>query len=188
MRDAMRRVAWVGVYAIAMALVEAAVVVYLRSMYPGGEPIAALNSVVTTKFIGIELAREAATMVMLVAVAALAARGAWERFLYFSFAFGAWDIFYYVWLWVYLRWPTSLLTWDVLFLIPVPWIAPVLAPVVVSIGLIGGALWLLMSGRQAGKLSWALWVAGAAVILASFIYRAQFFTATTSPSAFNWLL
>src|SRR5207247_11339685 len=80
---------------------------------------------------------------MLVAVAALAPRTAWEGFLYLALAFGLWDIFYYVWLWVFIGWPPSLFTWDVLFLIPVPWLGPVLAPVIVRLCLVAGALWLL---------------------------------------------
>src|SRR5882672_5956538 len=78
---------------------------------------------------------------MLLAVAMLASEDRWERFLVFSLAFGIWDICYYAWLWVFIGWPPSLLTWDVLFLIPVPWLAPVLAPLIVSACLVAGALW-----------------------------------------------
>jgi hypothetical protein len=123
---------WVCIYAVAMAAVEAAVVVYLRALHPVDAPVAALLAVIPDRLITIEVGREAATLIMLLAVAVLAGRDRWERFLVFSLAFGIWDIFYYVWLWVFIGWPPSLLTWDVLFLIPVPWIAQVWFPVLVS--------------------------------------------------------
>ncbi len=83
----MRRTLWVALFGIAMAAVESAVVVYLR----------ALHYELPTPLLAIEVAREAATLVMLIAVAALARRNRWEGFLYFALAFGLWDIFYYVW-------------------------------------------------------------------------------------------
>src|SRR5882672_6825963 len=110
---------------------------------------------------------------MLLAVAMLASEDRWERFLVFSLAFGIWDIFYYMWLWVFIGWPPSLLTWDVLFLIPVPWLAPVLAPAIVSVCLVAGALWLLALHRRGATppfapLEWVLAGAGAALVLLAF--------------------
>src|SRR5215203_4142390 len=90
--------------------------------------------------------REVATLVMLLGVAMLAGTERWDRFLAFCVTFGVWYLFYYVWLWLLLGWPPSLLTWDVLFLIPVPWIGPVLAPAVVSSALVIGGLLLLRKG------------------------------------------
>ncbi len=124
-----RRPLWVALYAIAMAAVESAVVVYLRALHGGAEPLSVLLHEIPDRLVAIEVGREAATLVMIVAVAAIAGSNVWERFLYFALAFGLWDIFYYVWLWVFIGWPPSLFTWDVLFLIPVPWLGPVLAPV-----------------------------------------------------------
>ena len=60
---------------------------------------------------------------MLATVGSAAGRTAVGKFAFFLFLFGVWDIFYYIWLKVFLHWPASLLTWDVLFLIPVPWVA-----------------------------------------------------------------
>lgn len=158
-----------------MALVEAAVVVYLRALSPVEAPLAALQAVIPTRLIVIEMYREATTIIMLLAVAVLAGRDHWQRFLVFAFAFGTWDVFYYLWLWVFLGWPPSLLTWDVLFLIPVPWIAPVLAPVIVSVCLVAGSLWLLeRQSRETGAIhglpwfAWALGGAGGALVLLSF--------------------
>ncbi|MFN3876453.1 MAG: hypothetical protein ACK4L7_11140, partial [Flavobacteriales bacterium] len=83
-----------------------------------------------------EVWREAATLLMLLAPAALVARSALERFAWFCYGFGVWDIFYYVWLKALIGWPGSLLSPDLLFLIPVPWVGPVWAPCAVSLGLI----------------------------------------------------
>src|SRR6266576_2064338 len=116
----MKRALWVGVYAIAMAAVESAVVVYLRALHEGAAPASVLQYQLPMRLLSIEAGREAATLVMLITVAVLASRNAWEGLLYFALAFGLWDIFYYVWLWVFIGWPPSLFTWDVLFLIPDP--------------------------------------------------------------------
>ncbi len=183
----MRRALWVTLYAIAMAAVESAVVVYLRALHQGTAPLTVLMHEIPAPLIAIELGREVATLVMLVAVAALAARNAWEGFLYLALAFGVWDIFYYIWLWVFIGWPPSLLTWDVLFLIPVPWLGPVLAPVIVSLCLVAGSLWLL--GRSALRLSpraWVLASVGAVLVLLSFTIDYHYALIRTDPPRFRW--
>ncbi|MBN1504096.1 MAG: hypothetical protein JW952_03440 [Candidatus Eisenbacteria bacterium] len=130
-------------FGVSMAFVEAAVVVYLRGLfYPEG--FYGTMAAFPIFYYGTEVFREAATIVMLASVAVLAARrGWWERAAYFLFCFGVWDIFYYVWLRALLGWPPSLLTSDVLFLIPVPWVAPVVAPVAASVLMIAAAVWIL---------------------------------------------
>ena len=185
------RLSWLTVYAVAMAYLESAVVVYLRAIYyPDGFalPLAPIEPGMAT----IEVGREAATLVMLLGVAMVMSSDRWERFLLFSLSFGVWDIFYYVWLWVFLGWPPSLLTWDVLFLIPVPWIGPVLAPILVSVGLIVGSL-LLLSRRQAVRLDfpawhWGLAVAGGALVLLSFTLDFRAVSAQLEPPPFRWWL
>src|SRR5256714_5264609 len=132
----MRRTLWVALFGIAMAAVESAVVVYLRALHAGAAPLSVLQFELPTHLLAIEVAREAATLVMLIAVAAVASRDAWEGLLYFALAFGLWDIFYYVWLWIFIGWPPSLFTWDVLFLIPVPWLRPGLAPLLFGPGFV----------------------------------------------------
>lgn len=110
-----------------MAFLESAVVVYLRAIYyPDGNlfPMKLIEGRIAVT----ELWREAATMVMLITVAVIVSKRAIERFAWFIYAFAIWDIFYYVFLYFLLGWPQSLLTWDILFLIPVTWTGPVLAP------------------------------------------------------------
>ena len=184
---------WVCVYALSMALVEAAVVVYLRALHPGPAPVSVLLTVIPDRLVAIEIGREAATLVMLLAVAVLAGRDRWERFLYFALAFGGWDIGYYGWLWVLIGWPPTLLTWDVLFLIPVPWLAPVLAPLIVSVGLVTGSWWLLGAHARGRRLPipWWLWLVagtGAALVLLSFTLDYRYVLLRADPPTFRWWL
>ena len=176
-----------SLYAVAMAAVESAVVVYLRALHDGAAPGSVLQYQLARPFLGIEVGREVATLIMLIAVAALAAPTAWERFLYFALAFGAWDIFYYVWLWVFIGWPTSLFTWDVLFLIPVPWLGPVLAPVIVSLCLVAGSLWLLSRpGLRLSRRAWVLAIVGAILVLVSFTIDYHYALVRMEPPRFRW--
>lgn len=108
-----KRFLWVSAYAIAMALLEAAVVVYLRGLLQITNENVALGSYMT-----IETWREAATLVMPAAVGWMAGRKGLDRLAYGLFAFGLWDIWYYIWLKALIGWPETLLNWDVLFLIP----------------------------------------------------------------------
>src|SRR3972149_9492425 len=127
-----KKILWVMIFAVAIALVESAVVVYLRELhYPEGFRFPL--KLIIDKTVIVELYREIATVIMLLSIGALVGKIFWERFAYFLIAFGVWDIFYYVWLKVAIGWPVSILDWDILFLIPVPWIGPVIAPVLVSL-------------------------------------------------------
>jgi len=149
-----------------MALLEAAVVVYLRAVFHitgelvastlGAKDIwfsipyftllkpAALTSVLPRSSIAyLEVVREVATIVMLLCVGWLGGRDLKSRAAFFLCAFGVWDIGYYAFLRAVIGWPGSLKTPDVLFLIPGPWVAPVFVPVAISAVMIVGALLLL---------------------------------------------
>ena len=137
-----KRIVSLAIYAVAMAYVEAMIVVYLRRLVP----LEVWNKVTSyqelTQLIrkaGImwsEQTREFATIVMLGAMAYLFGRNKKERWAGFLIAFGIWDIFYYLFLYIWLRWPPSLFTLDILFLIPLPWVAPVIVPTTISTVLI----------------------------------------------------
>lgn len=122
----------VTIYAVAMAWVEAAVVLYLRTLINRIVPYQANPLPEMQGFAGVELVREAATLVMLAMVGLLAGRNWRSRWGYAAVAFGVWDIFYYVFLKAMTGWPHSAFDWDVLFLLPLPWWGPVLAPVVIA--------------------------------------------------------
>lgn len=164
----MTRVAWASIFAVAMAFLESAVVVYLRKIYyPNGFqfPLVALDVPIAVT----EIFREAATVVMLVAIGILTGRSRYEKFAFFLLCFAIWDIFYYVFLWLLLGWPESLLTWDILFLIPVMWIGPVVAPVILSLTMIGLATVILKYEiEKIHTLEWALLVVGSVVVMVSF--------------------
>jgi hypothetical protein len=122
----------VVVYAAAMAWVESAVVYYMRTMIDRIEPYQPMPLPVVGSMGFAEFVREAATMMMLLTVGVLAGRTWRSRLGYAAVAFGVWDILYYVYLKVLCGWPHSLLDWDILFLLPLPWWGPVLAPVSIA--------------------------------------------------------
>ena len=162
----------VSAFAIAMAHVETMIVVYLRRLYyPDGFSFPLV--IIDTPTLLLELEREAATLVMLATYGLAAGRTKAGKLANFIIAFGVWDIFYYAWLKVVLGWPASLLAWDVLFLIPVPWVGPVIAPVSVACTMIGMGLVLLHLEQRgavpaARKRVWAAQVAACLMIIASF--------------------
>jgi len=127
MHDIGKRFLWVSAYAIAMAFLEAVIVVYIRGLLQITNDRVTLGPYVT-----METWREAATLVMLAAVGWLAGHKRLDRWAYGWFAFGMWDIGYYVWLKVLIDWPASLLSLDTLFLIPLTWWGPVLAPMLIA--------------------------------------------------------
>jgi len=188
----------VVVFAVGMAWVEAATVYYLRVMIDRIDPYQAqplpLHGVVE----GVELVREAATLLMLAMVGMLAARTWRKRLGYGVIAFGVWDIFYYVFLRIISEWPRSLFDWDVLFLLPLPWWGPVWAPVSIAVLMtVWGTLATQCAERQpATAFERTLWGAGAVGAgLALYVFMAdalhsipQGLDATRSglPTSFNW--
>jgi hypothetical protein len=157
---------WVVCFAIAFAWVESSVVVYLWEIYYGGLfnfPIIIEwdgGKVVTDKLMRIEFGREIATMIMLISVGWAGGRNAVQRFCLFMIGFGVWDLFYYIWLWVMVGWPESLMTWDLLFLLPLPWVGPVIAPTLIAMTmLVVGSLMLFYDGiGRLIQFRWYDWV------------------------------
>ena len=170
--DTRKKALWITAYAIAMGVLEAAVVIYLRKLYyPEGFTFPL--RMVDTDIAVVELVREVATIVMLAVVGALAGRTRSERFAWFIYCFGIWDLVYYGFLRLALGWPESVMTWDILFLLPVPWYGPVLAPCLVALSMCGIALmavWFTDHGLDARMTTRerALMVAGSLIIILSF--------------------
>ena len=165
-----RRWCVVAGYALAMGWVEAAVVYYLRTLVNRIEPYQPNPLPLMGGFGRAELVREAATLVMLLAVGILAGKSWRARLGFSAMAFGIWDISYYAFLKVLCGWPHSLFDWDILFLIPLPWWGPVLAPVLISLLMIGwGTLAGLeppqRSGRPVEVLVWVFNLSGVALSL-----------------------
>lgn len=142
-REAFRNLFWVATFAAAFAWVESAVVVYLREIYfDGGFQFPLVvhwndrGEHVVNYLVNIEYGREISTIIMLIAVGWAAGRTRWQRFCFFMIAFGVWDIFYYIWLRVMVDWPAGLMTWDLLFFVPLPWVGPVITPVLIAVAMI----------------------------------------------------
>ena len=183
----------VVVYAVAMAYLESAVVVYLQRaiainpdrLFPLSGPEIAGNLAV------IEVGREFATIVMLATVGCLAGRRWIDRLAWTAVAFGVWDIFYYFWLWVFIGWPHSPLTWDVLFLIPVPWAGPVWAPIAVSAALVAAGLSAAKMVRVGqvpaiGRMRAAGAIVGGLIVVLAFAANAPALLAGGLPGWFPW--
>jgi hypothetical protein len=187
----------VVVFAIAMAWLEAACVYYLRVLVDRIEPHQA-NPLPLVGAIGqVELGREAATLVMLVTLGILAGRTWHARLGCTAIAFGVWDVFYYVFLRLMTGWPRSLFDWDILFLLPLPWWGPVIAPVLIALLMIAGGTLVTRSSFVGPASSFArtLWRLQAVGIgLALYVFMADAISAlyhgldvrTILPTAFNW--
>ncbi|UCH98802.1 MAG: hypothetical protein JSV88_32365 [Candidatus Aminicenantes bacterium] len=163
-----------GLFAIAMGFLEASIVVYLRELYyPNGFDFPL--QVVPADILTVELSREICTMVILVTIALIAGKNKLQKFAWFIYCFAVWDIFYYVGLKLFLNWPSSLLTWDLLFMIPVAWVGPVLAPVICSLTMILLAACIVIFQEKGFHVrikfsEWGLIIGGAVIIFIAFIW------------------
>jgi hypothetical protein len=205
---------WVTLFAVAMAYLESAIVVYLRALiYPGGFgfPLVMVDS----RIIITEVLREVATIIMLFAVSIITGRYFTEKFAWFIYCFGVWDIFYYVFLKLILGWPESLMTWDVLFFVPVTWVGPVITPIIASLTMILLAGFIIFFSAYNVRITikgreWVLLIAGSLILFAawSWDYSAFIFTQISEtgimqfsnsdalfdfamryvPKSFNWIL
>jgi hypothetical protein len=185
-------------FAAAMAWVEAACVYYLRLLVDRVQPYQPDPLPMVGALGNVELAREAATLVMLLTTGLLAGRTWLRRIGYTAIAFGVWDILYYVFLWVMSDWPASLLDWDILFLLPLPWWGPVLAPVSIALLMVAwGTLATQWPDRAAAaRLTPPVWIsASIGILLALAVFMADALVALPGgrdavirvlPTAFNW--
>jgi hypothetical protein len=172
-RRGMAGMAWLTAYSIAMAHVEAALVIYLRRLYHAADPLTVFPlATLANTDLAIELARELATLVMIASVAFLYAKRGPRVFAAFLYVFGLWDIAYYAWLKLMLGWPTSWLEWDVLFLIPWPWLAPWIAPVLAAAAfVISGACTLLAkpAAPAPSRGEYTAFAIGVAIVISAFL-------------------
>ena len=196
-------------FGVAFGYLEGAVVTYLRALheparlhyYPNrapGEmfPLLTLDQLRAAapeqqQTLYAEIGREAATIVMLAAFALAVSRNGRQWAAAFAIVFGIWDAVFYLALKLLLGWPASLLTWDILFLIPLPWVGPVIAPVLVSLAMIAGGTWCLWREAAGVPLQIARWhragvLAGAFVIIVSFTLDSRNILAGGSPHPFHW--
>jgi hypothetical protein len=169
-----RALLWVTLFAIAMAFLESAVVIYIRELlYPEGFgfPLVTLQSNLAKT----EMFREVATIVMLLAIGYISGDTNLKRFAHFIYAFAIWDIFYYLFLYLLIGWPETLFVWDVLFLIPVTWTGPVISPLIVCFYMIFFSLTILLFSDRGITVSvslknWLLLITGSIVLIVAFTW------------------
>jgi len=165
---------WLTLFSIAMGFLETAVVVYLRKLYyPNGFefPLVVIDYDIAI----VEFWREVATIIMLIGIGIMAGKNALQKFVFFLYSFAIWDIFYYVFLKVFLDWPESLFTWDILFLIPLPWVGPVIAPCIIALEMVV-LTFVVIHFQEKGlevKIKWKeslLMITGSVIVLISFMW------------------
>lgn len=183
---------WLTVFSIAMGFLETAVVVYLRELYyPNGFafPLVPIPSNIAV----VEFWREVATLVMLLGAGVIAGRSAAQRFAGFLFCFAVWDIFYYVFLKVLCDWPSGMETWDVLFLVPFPWVGPVATPLLITavmIVLSSGMSYFDSIGLRA-RIHWLEWIGfvlGSLIVILSWVWDYMQFVSRQFPDELPWTL
>jgi hypothetical protein len=186
------RLVWLTVFSVAMGYMESAVVIYLRKIYyPEGFrfPLVPLDTDIGL----VEVFREAATIIMLLGIGILSAQKASLRFAYFIYCFAIWDLCYYLFLWIFLDWPQSLFTWDILFLIPVPWVGPVLTPCIISATMLllaGSIIYFQRLGvnTKLKTKEWLLLSLGSMVVILSFIWDYLRYQDTSNQEGLSHLL
>lgn len=165
------------IFSISLGYFEAAVVVYLREIfYPDGFTFPLEIFTIDPLFKRLcltEIGREAASLVLILTGAWLFGRNKRQRIAYFLTIFAVWDIFYYIWLKVLLDWPVSIMDWDILFLIPMTWASPVLAPVLCSIVMLIFAVVILYRDHQDKSITvtvfdWLTFTLAGLIIIISF--------------------
>ncbi len=163
---------WVIIFSIAFAWVESAVVVYLREIYFDGEfsfPLTVIwegGKHVVDPLVRIEFGREIATIIILIAVGWITGRNKFQKFCFFMIAFGTWDIFYYIWLFVMVGWPESLMTWDLLFYVPLPWVGPVITPILIAITMVVAGSLIIYFDEKGYEIRWRWYDMGIELICA----------------------
>ena len=202
-----RTLAALVLFGISFGYVEAAVVVYLRTIFePAREQTLAqvrhdevfpllmssqtlYDSPRYAIVVRTELGRELATLFMLAAVGLMLGGGFARWLAGFMIAFAFWDIFYYVFLRLLIDWPASLWTWDILFLLPLPWVGPVITPLIVSLMMIGGGTIILWRESRGWPIPfrWPHWtgiVGGGLTIILAFCWDYKHIQAGGMPTSF----
>ena len=183
------------IFGIAFAYIEAAVVVYLRTIFhPDGFTFPLTDFGITPswkRLLLTEIGREAATLVIIFTGGWLFGQTLQQRFAYFLVIFAVWDIFYYAWLKVLINWPGSIMDWDILFLIPIIWAGPLLAPVLISLTLLLFAVIILYrlyigSPLEVAPIDWVGFILSALVVVISFCIAGRHIRKRDFKSHFYW--
>jgi hypothetical protein len=198
-------------FGLSFGYVEAAIVVYLRHIYDPirlefhpGKPPGDLFPLITSeqlrskgpvhvRLLLTELGREFATLVMLGGAALAVASNLRQWLGGFVLVFGVWDLAFYLFLKVLIDWPASWMTWDILFLIPLPWVGPVLSPCIVAASMVFAGIVVLRRelggpGIRISALHWSGIVTGGLILMVAFMWDWRHTSGGNPPNAFNWPL
>ncbi|MGP8328772.1 MAG: hypothetical protein ACT6FF_00425 [Methanosarcinaceae archaeon] len=90
-----------------------------------------------------------------------------------------------------MNWPAGLFDWDILFLIPLPWVGPVWAPVLVSISMIAAGCWIWLREAQQRPVlvkyyDWLLTALSGLIIIFSFLTEVKTVLNEMKPQFFHW--
>jgi len=187
MENRERRAVYASLWVLALAFgwIEASVVVYLRELYVREVSLAGPNAwaglqitlvSLPSHLVAVEMAREACTMLLLGAVAWLAGRRRADRAGAFLLSFGIWDLTYYGVLKLVVGWPDTVSAWDILFLIPLPWVAPVWAPVTVATIFVAVGSYLFWTAERERRYRWpdiGVLVVSALLTIAAFLVESR---------------
>jgi hypothetical protein len=197
-----RTTTYVAIWLLALAfgVIEGAVAVYLREIYVRDASLGVSSRIpdlaitlvsLPERLVSLEIVREACTMILLAATAWLSGRRLADRIGVFLLAFGIWDLVYYVVLRVFLGWPSRVNTWDVLFLIPVPWVAPMWTPALIAVLFVVAGSYLFWTGERPRRYGWgdaAALLGGALLTTASFLVESDSAVVHRIPDRFPlWL-
>lgn len=166
------------VFGIAMGFLESVVVVYLRKLYYPHD--FRVHLAIPSGIVHVEMFREMMTIIMIAVVATLVGEDKFRRFYYFIYLFGIWDIFYYVGLKMILNWPGSFFAWDILFLVPVEWMSPVLAPATVALTMVIYGITMLVRRKNLDLIQILSGLCGGGVVFLTFV------TADYVKMDYNW--
>ena len=183
---------WLTVFAVSMGFFESAIVIYLREIiYPNGFafPLQPIGRMLATT----EILREAFSLLMLLSIGILVGKSTVTRLAYFLYSFAVWDIFYYIFLKILINWPESLMTMDILFLLPVTWVGPVVAPLILSLLMILLALLILYFSARHEQVhlkahELVMLITGSVIIIISFTQDYIRFMLSHYPAADIWSL
>jgi hypothetical protein len=146
--------------AVSFAWIESAVVVYLREIFFEGGfsfPLVIIwqdGKRIVDPLVRIEFFREIATLIVLCVTGLLAGKKGIQKLCFSMIAFGIWDIFYYIWLYVMVGWPESLTTWDLLFYVPLPWVGPVITPILIAVAMVMAGSFMIYFDYRGCALRW----------------------------------
>lgn len=132
---------------ISFGFIESSVVVYLRKLYYPEPSLFPLKEIPKDILI-VETLREFSTLILIFSASVLSGRTKTTKIASFFYIFGIWDIFYYIFLYLFIKWPKSFYDWDVLFLIPFPWVSPVYAPVLCSLSFITFSIFIFYFWKE----------------------------------------